>query len=86
MWQQTTELFLAFNKEFSQDECSPNVDSDFSGGEEIIGYFFSLVLFLVSSSSFFFNNGMMLLVIIIKSYQEPRPRRAQNPVQRRSAQ
>ena len=27
--------------------------SDFSGGEEIIGYFFSLVLFLVSSSSFF---------------------------------
>ena len=59
--------------------------SDFSGGEEIIGYFFSLVLFLVSSSSFF-NNGMMLLVIIIKSYQEPRPRRAQNPVQRRSAQ
>ena len=33
MWQQTTELFLAFNKEFGQDECSPNVDSDFSGGE-----------------------------------------------------
>ena len=28
--------------------------SDFSGGEEIIGYFFSLVVFLVSSSSSFF--------------------------------
>ena len=60
--------------------------SDFSGGEEIIGYFFSLVLFLVSSSSSFFKQWNDVTSTIIKSYQKPRPRRAQSPVQRRSAQ
>ena len=45
MWQQTTELFLAFNKEFSQDECSPNVDSDFSGGEITGGFHLPSCLF-----------------------------------------
>lgn len=59
--------------------------SDFSGGEEIIGYFFSLVLFLVSSSSFF-KQWNDVTSTIIKSYQKPRSRRAQSPVQHRSAQ
>ena len=45
VWQQITELFLAFNKEFSQDECSRNVDSDFSGGEITGGIHLSSCLF-----------------------------------------
>lgn len=53
MWQQTTELLPSFNKEFSQDECSP--DNGFPGSRITGGPHFPCCLFLhhLNDSIFF---------------------------------